>query len=205
MPGLVRPRHVSRLVLYPHVQPQALAQSVLPAERRHAEAVAVHSRDRDVELADQVHVGGVAQPAPARQVPGVEQLAVADERVGVVVAGELDAERVELRGHDVVGVAAPAPGTPEGVPHFLGRRRDPAAPGADQLGRPGGGRHVTPVRALNSAIMASNAGSSSRRPRQKDWSRRTVKSASETPRCSTQVKYPRLKMRVRSTGPSGST
>ena len=106
---------------------------------------------------------------------------MAHERVLVVAADEVRAGG-QLVLEDVVDVVAAACAQRNGRRAF--RRRRPAAAGADEPRR----GHAAPVRWLNAAIISSHAGSRACRPRQKPWSRRASKSASATPRCSTQVK-----------------
>ena len=118
--------------------------------------------------------------------------AVAQEgiRVGERGAGgagrEAVAGGVEDAGQHVVGVVGPGPRAPERV--GVGRAGHAAAPrAADRAGRRRHPASARPVRSLNSVIIASQAGSRSRRPVQNRWSRRASKSASDTPCCSTQV------------------
>ncbi len=166
----MRPGHVPRLVLDPHSargsEPEALGEGVGGAERRHGESPPVHGGHGLVELLDLLHVLGVGHPVGPGEVVGVEELPVADERVGLLALGESDPGRIQRPDHDVVDVVpGRRPRAPEGL--RVVRRRPEAACGADDRGRkvrhPGG---MALVRALNSPIISSHTGMMSRISRQ---------------------------------------
>jgi hypothetical protein len=167
MPALVRAGHVAGLVLDQHAaglgEAQRRAEFRAAGERRGAEAVAVHRGDRGVERDDQIAVGLVGQAAGRGHVVGVHAGAVAQEGIRVGVTGDARTTRVEDAGQHVVGVVGPGPRAAERA--GVGRVGDVAAPVA--ANDAGEGRHpARPVRWLNSVIMASQAGSRSRRPAQ---------------------------------------
>ena len=107
--------------------------------------------------------------------------AVADEGVGVAVAGE-DGVRAERAADDVVAAVGPGGGAAEGG-RGVGGDLAPAALAAERRRR-----HQPRTRALSSVIIASHAVTWALSPRQNDWLLRASKSARETPCCSTQVK-----------------
>jgi hypothetical protein len=191
VPALVRARHVPRLVLDPHSavcgEAQGVAQFAAAGKRGGAETVAVDAGDRRVERGHQVAVGGVGHAAGPGHVVGVHEGPVAQERVRLpvrLVAGrEAGRGRAEHAGQHVVGVVGPGPRAPERRVTWAGHV---AAPGAAD-DAPGCCHAARPARSLNSMIMASQAGSRSRRPAQNGGSRRASKSGSGTPCCSTQV------------------
>ena len=204
MAGLVRPGHVAGLVLDPDAagvrQPEGRRERDAPREGRDAEAVAVDRGDRVVEPPDQ---GDVVVVAPARGtggMPGVEEPPVGDERVGVVGDRDGLGGRVEVADQDVIDpVAGDRVRADERDRRAVGRSF--TAAGTGEPGRrpvAGGGRPArrsadhhatpTPVRSLNSSIIASQAGSSDRSSRHQDCARRASNSASGIPCCSTQVK-----------------
>ncbi len=87
--GLVRAGHAPRLVLDPdaviRAGSQDGAQGIRSLERCDAEPVAVHGRHGPVQPMDETDVALVRPPGCPSDVPGTEHLAIADERVGVVV------------------------------------------------------------------------------------------------------------------------
>ena len=130
-------------------------------------------------------------------------MTVAQERVVLVAGGELRRiRRGDQHMVDVVAGAGVGAGEREGAAGI----DDGAAAVADEQRRrsvPAGhdSAAATPLSALNSLIIASQAGARSMSPSQKDCRARAVKSSSGAPCCSTQVKYPRLKIRLRDGAP----
>ncbi len=197
--GLVRPGHVSGLVLDPHApvtgEPELVAQRVRPGKRRADEAVAVDPGDLTVESGDQLAVLLVAHPAGAGQLVGMGEAPVAQVGAGpggrVNALREVDRRDVEAPSQDVVDVVTRARvRATEGI--GIVRARRPAATRAHQRARVGGlrGGHSassTPVRALNSSIRRSQSPTMARVSVQNVGSLRTRNSSIEMPCCSTQV------------------
>ena len=99
VPGLVRPRDVAGLVLDPDParrrEAERVGQPSRPAERGDREPVPVDGGYGVVELAEQLDVVLIGQPAREPEVVRVEQLAVAHERVrvGQRIVGRREARR----------------------------------------------------------------------------------------------------------------
>ncbi len=162
-------------------------QLIGPGERRLDEAVAVDLGDAVVEVVDERGELCVGETL----VEGVEQRAVAEERVRLAVVREPQGRGVELTAQHVVGVVAARVRAAERI-RVARRGRRPAAAADEPRREPGrGGAHnpsSTPVRALNSSISVSHSPASPCFAVQKAGSRRASKSSSETPCCSTHVK-----------------
>jgi hypothetical protein len=114
------------------------AQGSGAAERGDPESAAVDRGDGLVESTHRRHVSLVGPTGGEGDVPGPEQLAVADEGVLVVARDKLHACEVDVAGQDVVDVVA---GLRRAAASRKGERvrRDPTAPGARDAD--GGARH----------------------------------------------------------------
>ena len=201
---LVRARNHARLVLDPERPGEAERRSErrLAREPGAADPMPIDRRQRLVEFARDVLPGGVGKARGARQAPGREPAAIAQE--GVIRGAKTLIQpfgppsprggrgRRRRRDEHVVDVVAFAR-------RGAGERKDlrdvdlsaAAVTDEDRRRRPHAvhwSRAATPLSALNFSIIASHAGARSRSPSQNDWRARTVKSSSETPCCSTQVK-----------------
>jgi hypothetical protein len=199
---LVRARDVPGLVLDPDPaaarEAEPVAQLRGAEERRDPEAAPVHGSHALVQALDEGEVVGVAPAETARRVPGVEEGPVAQERVGLVTARELERGRVEPAGEDVVGVVAVGGGgaAQERRPAVrdtvaAARALEPGdrAPGPFEhcLGRGARVHEAARARALNSPIRSSHAAGRPRRSAQNSGRRRSWNASIEIPCCSTQV------------------
>lgn len=152
--------------------------------------MSVDGLDLLVEALDEVHVLRVGHPSGAGQVIRAGQFPVPDERVRLMTLGEARGTRVQMADQDVVGSVGPSVRAPERV-RVIGWRLVPAAPeGQDGHRVPVTGHSfsIAPVLALNSSIIPSQTGSTSRMPVQNDGLFRARNSSISTPCCSTQVK-----------------
>ena len=190
MARLVRSRDAAGLVLDPDAA--ALGEAELraecggPRERGHLEAVPVDDRDALVEAFDQAEELLVRETAGLSEPVGVEEPAVADERVGLVAARELAVGQIEVPLENVVDVAHPRVRAAERI--RLAGRHHGAASGADESAGRGHSFSSTPVRSFTSPISSSQPAARARCASQNAWWRRASNSSSGVPCCSTQVK-----------------
>ena len=189
--GLVRAGDVAGLVLHPELagKPDALADSRPGRKRRHREPPPVDARDLGVEPTHKRDEGLVCHAVRASHVVGVQKGPEADEGIGFgVVLGELQDTEVEAAPqHMIAAVTCVSTAEGERLRRIGDRTTTAAHQPARRCGRSAHSLSRTPVRALNSSIIASQAGTTSRMAVQNEGSRRTRKSSSEIPCCSTQV------------------
>ena len=161
VPRLVRAGDVAGLVLDPDAagsrEAEPVAELVAARERRDREAVAVDRGDAVVEPAHERAERLVADASVARDVVGVEERPVADERVRLVAAArEPDARSGRARGG---GRGRRRPRRRRsGSGTDTGPRRSGSPPQPAQTSRADAVGHTvssTPVRALNSSISSS--------------------------------------------------
>ena len=198
---LVRARDVSRLVLHPNAarfarNPERIAERAAKEERGLAKTGPRDARHGRIGAADDRDVRLVGQTRLARGQVDVVEGAKTYEWVWIVHPKVQRRGAFEPSRKDVVfGGRFFAAGASEGQGRLVEPGHFDAAAGTNE---PGAHQPPAATRALSSPMSSSQTEGSRSRPCQNAGSRRASKSASETPRCSTHVKYPRLKMRARS-------
>ena len=190
MPGLMRTGDITGFILDPQCsgQTQRARQCGLRCHRCQPEPSAVNDLQRLIKAFDDLRPGLIGQPDTARKSIRGQKLAIPEIRI-VAIGNDFGRPGILRHQHMVDVIACHRTGTAKRQKQGCIDLR--TAPVADEL--PGNAIHrpnalPAPVRALNSAIMASQAGTSACRSSQNDCLERAVNSSSETPCCSTQVK-----------------
>ena len=213
VPALVRARHVAGLVLQPEAawtESQTLSEALVREERRDGESPSVDCRHRHVEVADDGAELTVVHTRLASEVVRRQPMAIPKERLRGRVIDQPPVQRRNDRTDDMIDVVArdAPPGTSTAAGRLAAHSMLTPAAGAHEVGACHAHRAPTaaPLRALNSTIISSHAGSRSPQATPERLAGVAPRSPptpppAAPPTCSS----PRLKMRCRSRSRSSST